>query len=356
MDKYTERAVTCPLEGAAHSNKVLPLLSIDEVKILPLAPKHIWKVIVCEEIPMVLRVVDMTNQVYGRAKTPRDMIVGRMNMSEGPSQTVNLILNGMKNPPGPGSDNPEFYRPRRPRFLLVDPKLESIFPGIKETIELLCIPVRLNSERSYNEAALIAEQSTDQHHTHRCTYSEGLTSATASIVRQLPQNADETWKVFVYSHEVSPTGIILVVENHTKKKKTLVGNGPTDIMTIGQGILAVMLSPVVGPAGGKGEVHVDTPRRPGKIVLNSTLESSFSEITEVMLGSGVEVLKDSVFSKKFGRCFYPECGATNRFGEKDRYMMCSCLAVAYCSKSCQKSHWKEHKKTCECRKNKNRET
>jgi hypothetical protein len=256
----------------------------------------------------------------------------------------------MKNPSNRDDDDP-FYCPRRPRFILLDPALKASFPYIKSQIELLNVPVRLyDTETTYTEAAFaVSVAMTKPGDGYACTFFPGLSTATAAIVAQLPQDTNETWKVFLYNHEDSPTGTILVVENHTfKRKKTMVGNGVTGICNIGQGILAVMMAPVVGKTGGNGGIEPDTPRRPGRVVLYSTaVEASIEHIQEVLLGSGVEVLKDSEYSGKYGCCHNPACDAANPFGKKDRFMACPCKVVAYCDKACQKAHWKEHKKTCE---------
>eukprot|EP00978_Attheya_sp_CCMP212_P010670 scaffold25972_cov30-Attheya_sp.AAC.1 len=125
----------------------------------------------------------------------------------------------------------------------------------------------------------------------------------------------------------------------------LVGNGVTGVCNVGQGILAVMMSPMLGKTGGNGGVTVpDTPRRPGRIVLHAALEKDLEHIGEVMLGSGVEILKDSEYSGKYGFCHSPACNISSAFGKKDMFIMaCQCKAVAYCDKTCQKAHWKERK-------------
>mmetsp|Transcript_13175 Transcript_13175/g.23894 ORF Transcript_13175/g.23894 Transcript_13175/m.23894 type:complete len:347 (-) Transcript_13175:348-1388(-) len=337
------------------AEKELPQLTPNDVKHLPQALEHIWKVVVYqEENPLIVGVMDMTNQIREQAAIPRAMRFCSIDRKDGgrgpPSQTqlLNVIFNAMKDP-SCREDGDPFYCPRRPRFMLLDPALEATFPYVKSQIELLNVPVRVYTETTYIEAVLAVEAAMSKPGDgYDCTYGPGLFTATAAIVAQLPQDTKETWKVFLYHHEDSPTGSILVVENHTdKRNKTLVGNGVTGVCNVGQGILAVMMCPMLGKTGGNGGSEPDTPRRPGRIVLHAALETDMEHIGEVLLGSGVEILKDSEYSGKYGFCHNQACNIANPFGKKDRFMACQCKAVAYCDKICQKADWKEHKKTCE---------
>eukprot|EP00574_Skeletonema_japonicum_P000413 CAMPEP_0201739022 /NCGR_PEP_ID=MMETSP0593-20130828/45556_1 /ASSEMBLY_ACC=CAM_ASM_000672 /TAXON_ID=267983 /ORGANISM="Skeletonema japonicum, Strain CCMP2506" /LENGTH=267 /DNA_ID=CAMNT_0048233259 /DNA_START=26 /DNA_END=829 /DNA_ORIENTATION=+ len=50
---------------------------------------------------------------------------------------------------------------------------------------------------------------------------------------------------------------------------------------------------------------------------------------------------------KMGMCFNTQCNLPNRRTKRSKTMYCvGCRRVTYCSRECQKAHWKEHKADC----------
>ncbi len=50
---------------------------------------------------------------------------------------------------------------------------------------------------------------------------------------------------------------------------------------------------------------------------------------------------------KMGMCFNTQCNLPNRMTKRSKTMYCDgCRRVTYCSRECQKAHWKEHKADC----------
>ncbi len=51
---------------------------------------------------------------------------------------------------------------------------------------------------------------------------------------------------------------------------------------------------------------------------------------------------------KMGMCFNPHCALPGGMTKRSKTLYCDrCLCITYCSRACQKSHWKQHKSTCE---------
>ena len=50
---------------------------------------------------------------------------------------------------------------------------------------------------------------------------------------------------------------------------------------------------------------------------------------------------------KMGLCSNPDCSLPDRKAERNKILYCArCDQVGYCSRACQKAHWKEHKEDC----------
>ncbi len=50
---------------------------------------------------------------------------------------------------------------------------------------------------------------------------------------------------------------------------------------------------------------------------------------------------------KMGMCFNTQCNLPNRMAKRSKTMYCDgCRRVTYCSRECQKAHWKKHKADC----------
>jgi hypothetical protein len=61
-----------------------------------------------------------------------------------------------------------------------------------------------------------------------------------------------------------------------------------------------------------------------------------------------EKYKEVKFVKKMGSCSNPDCSLPGRKVERNKILLCAqCNQLpGYCSRACQKAHWKEHKKLC----------
>ncbi len=60
-----------------------------------------------------------------------------------------------------------------------------------------------------------------------------------------------------------------------------------------------------------------------------------------------EKYKEVKSVKKMGSCSNPDCSLPGRKVERNKILLCAqCNQLGYCSRACQKAHWKEHKKLC----------
>lgn len=181
-----------------------------------------------------LEVIDSSNIMLFQA----DLDQGRIMMSgrcraDDSSTAVKLIYNAMVTPifkANAADSYATFHMPRRPRFLIIDPKLKHSYSEIKrQVIELTGVPVRLACELSYTEAYTAVEE------TSRidadATYMEGFRlGPTAAIVNEtLPLKTDEVWKTwpFPLPPELdSEEGYVgLLIKDVTNQPTTLVGQG-----------------------------------------------------------------------------------------------------------------------------------
>jgi len=326
----------------AEECSVLKDVTIDEVRALPAAPDHVWAVKVYKA--GTLEVVDMTNEMFHEAEEARTMLACRCDANDSDS-VIQIIFNAMVDPSyeaDPDNLFASFYTPRRPRFLLIHPILKAVYPNIKGQVELTGVPVRLGSEVS--EAEAFGAVSDPVH--ERSTYLEGFRkNPTAAIVKDtLPLWKDEIWKVNSYDmdfNELEDSYFLLVIEDVTKQPIRMVGQGPIRVLGVPQAILATMLSPVEGAAGGNGPVVHGVPRRPGLILLEEGMGSSQELVKDCLLGSGVEVMVHNARSNLCGNdgCY--------RVTAPEELLDCKCQRISYCSEKCQLVHWeKSHKRNC----------
>lgn len=332
----------------AEECSLLKTVTIDQIRALPAAPDHVWMVRISKT--GMLKVVDMSNEMFHAAKEARTMLSCRCDTNDSDS-VIKIIFNAMVDPSyeaDPGDPFATFHHPRRPRFLLIDPSLKaSSYAKIKRQVELTGVPVRRYSRRSSVEARIAVVSKV-----HNCpdsTYMEGFNKGpTAAIVSDiLPMRRDEIWKV---SWKVGSScdsrenelgeQVLLVVEDVTRQPITVVGAGRVRVFSMPEAILATMLSPVEFERGGNEPVVGGVPRRPGLLLLAEGMSPALEYIQGALLGSGVEVKVHDASSNLCGNAGCYRVTAT------EELLDCKCKAVSYCSKDCQRADWAHHKLSC----------
>jgi hypothetical protein len=68
-------------------------------------------------------------------------------------------------------------------------------------------------------------------------------------------------------------------------------------------------------------------------------------------GIARDVVRGGALVASFSYCSNPSC---HRLDEDKKLMCCPCKGVSYCGKTCQRTHWKDHKRFCAWHQSKNK--
>jgi hypothetical protein len=343
-----DAAASASASASATWEDALPRSTAENVLELPLANHHIWKCGLYESANTgpVLRITDITYKnseiVMGFGPYPDPV--------SAPEDFVKPLFAAMLTPmPAPvsaGKKQREMYKPRRPRFLLLDKTVEETYAHVKEALEAVGVPVRLHSETSYCEATVAAyDPPLDP---LECSWADALqrdrdrSRPTVSRVQQLPQYKEQVWKCFPYEAEDS-TKVLFVMEDITTSPTRPVGVGPISLLSMPEAILGVMLAPKfidqASPA-----LTEDEPRRPGRLVLHEVINEGANYIRFALMGSGVQIVSSKLHDEQV-LAAASVCALCEKPG--DSLQSCArCRAVAYCNRNCQMAHWNEHKQNC----------
>jgi hypothetical protein len=338
------------LVGQATWDDALPRATMENVLELPLANHHIWKCGLYESAnaASVLRITDITYRnsdiVMGfgpypdPVSAPEDFV----------KPLLATLLAPMPAPVSAGEKQREMHKPRRPRFLLLDKTIEETYAHIKEALEAVGVPVRLDSETAYCEATVAAyEPPLDP---LKCSWADALHRdrdrfrPTVSRVQELPQYENQVWKCFPYEAEDSAK-VLFVMKDITTSPGRPVGVGPISLLSMPEAILGVMLAPKFidedSPA-----LTEDEPRRPGRLVLHEVINEGANYIRFALMGSGVQIVSSKLHDEQvLAAAPASECALCEK--SSNSLQSCArCQKVAYCNRDCQVAHWNEHKKDC----------
>jgi hypothetical protein len=335
-----------------------PRATAENVLMLPLANHHIWKCALHESSDSgpVLGIMDITS-----SNAPRAMAFGPYpDPVSAPEDFVKALFCTMlaPTPSMAGTETGDFHQPRRPRFLLLDRKIEPAYAHVKEKLEAVGVPVRIYSDESEAEAGIaVFDPPPDP---LKCTWADALQldrdrfRPTVSRVKELPQNKDQVWKCFPYDNG-KPGTILFVMEDITKPGPArAVGVGPISLLSIPEAILGVMLAPKYIDQASP-DLTEDEPRRPGLLVLHEVIghNEGADYIRHALLGSGVQIVSSAWHDQQQQREQQAQattscCAACEKpeFSGVPLQICARCRAVVYCNRECQMAHWKKHKKAC----------
>eukprot|EP00566_Odontella_aurita_P018543 CAMPEP_0113582582 /NCGR_PEP_ID=MMETSP0015_2-20120614/31997_1 /TAXON_ID=2838 /ORGANISM="Odontella" /LENGTH=324 /DNA_ID=CAMNT_0000487275 /DNA_START=138 /DNA_END=1112 /DNA_ORIENTATION=+ /assembly_acc=CAM_ASM_000160 len=300
----------------------LPVATPENVAALPQVD-HGWLCAVFGEKQgtPVLAIMDITNQVRGEGSTGRVMNLGPCpDPADEPDRISDALLATMMGPSQPTErDLPEYYRPRRPAWVLLQKELEAALGTVSDALGAVGIAVKLNTPEALAEGGEdAAEDSTGR----TATWEIGLAvGATVENVSELPMEKDEVWKASMSMVEDADAGrkeCFLAVENVTaesSKEHYPLGFGPCPAATVNPDgmvrcLFAAMLSPR-GPGksakddekeagdgepagdkgknkGGENEGH-SKARRPGRVIIDKFLEPWLEHLQSNFSSVGIAV-------------------------------------------------------------------
>jgi hypothetical protein len=345
-------------------NATLSIATAANVRQLPKVNQHGWMCMVFHHESSdathphgVLGIMDITNRIRGESNTGRCMAMG--GCPDPITEYKDLVLAIFATMMGPATagggrgggprNDDEYYRPRRPGWIILDEELMPSYAYVREALAEVGVDVRLNKAESLQLLNKNTNNNNGSSTNNVATWHAGFAiGATVENVRKLPQFKKEIWKCTMSMDELIPGSgkmeAILAVEDVSHGFP--VGIGPCVAATINpegmvRAILATMLSPmIVGDErdAGAGAGYFVQPRRPGRIILDEWLQEWLDLVRAKLVSIDVDVTMESCDATEY-------CGACGR--RNVPLSKCSaCGSIAYCGRECQRLHWKTHKKDC----------
>jgi hypothetical protein len=334
-------------------NATISIATAANVRRLPQVNQHGWMCMVFHHESSdvthphgVLGIMDITNRIRGESNTGRCMAMGGCpDPIIGYNELVLALFATMMGPAtstSGGIDDDEYYRPRRPGFIILDEELMPLYAFVRQALAKVGVDVRLNRAGSWQLIDNnINSNGSDASSTNEATWDNGFAiGATVENARNLPQFKKEIWKCTMSMDELIPGSgkmeAILAVEDVSHGFP--VGIGPCVAATINpEGMIHAMLATMLSPMDLGDNVDVQ-PRRPGRIILDEWLQEWLDLVRAKLVSIDVDVTMESCDATEY-------CGACGR--RNVPLPRCSaCGSIAYCGRECQRIHWKTHKKDC----------
>ena len=243
----------------------------------------------------ILAILDITNRVRGEGTAPRYMNIGPCpNPKEDANEVATAILATMIAPAkSPVRDEPEYFQPRRPAWVLLEKDLLPCFDTVASKLAEVDVAVKLNTP----EALACDESAAEDNRGRVATWDAGLAiGATTDNVSKLSQNENHVWKCSMTMLQDEQTGAkecFLAVEDITdgpteSDASYPLGAGPCPAATVNpdgmvRALYATMLSPRARE-GGYGDA-----RRPGRIILDKPLEPWLEHLQSKFDAVGIPV-------------------------------------------------------------------
>ena len=244
----------------------------------------------------ILAILDITNRVRGEGMEPRFQNIGPCpDPGKNGGDIVKALLATMIQPqPTPRNEDPAYFAPRRPAWVLLEKELEPCLDVVREALAEVEVAVKLNTPEA------LAEDTNDVAEDNRgrtATWEAGLEiGATVENVKKLPQRKannnekggddgkdkeekDEVWKVSMVMLADESNGAkecFLAIEDITdgtdEESSYPLGVGPCPAPTLNpdgmvRSIFATMLAPRAREGGYSGD-----GRRPCRILIDKPLE------------------------------------------------------------------------------------
>jgi len=277
------------------------------VNALPLVD-HGW---ICTIIPAdqrkhkhgILAILDITNRVRGEGMDARFQNIGPCPdpTADGDGIARALLATMVQPQPTPKGDDPAYFAPRRPAWVLLEKDLEPCLDAVREALAEVDVAVKLNTPEAL---AADADEVAEDNRGRTATWEAGLSiGATVENVQKLPQkekvtgkddkedsddNGDdddekkekeEVWKVSMVMLADESSGAkecFLAIEDITdgtdEESSYPLGVGPCPAPTVNpDGMVRSIFATMLSPRGKEGGYSGDG-RRPQKIVIDGPLE------------------------------------------------------------------------------------
>lgn len=228
----------------------------------------------------ILAILDITNQVRGEGSAPRYMNIGPCPSPSDEAEDIGkALLATMISPQSNPKDVAEYYKPRRPAWVLLERSLEPCLETVAKMLGSVDVVVKLNTPEALAEDPENAEAAAEDNRGRKATWDMGLAMGpTIENVLKLPQESEQVWK-FSMTMLMDPrtrtkecfAAIEDVTLGHSEEESYPLGVGPCPPPTINpKGLVRALLATMLSPRkkeGGYGEA-----RRPGRVILDRPLE------------------------------------------------------------------------------------
>ena len=281
MGKKSKATGTKQEEDLPQWHSALPKATVENVMELPQVD-HGW---ICTLIKSdkkqkfgILAILDITNRVRGEGMHARFMNIGPCPnpKTKGEDIAKALFATMIQPQPAPKNDDPDYFAPRRPAWILLEKDLKPCLEVVREKLEEAKVVVKLNTP----EALSADNDETEDSRGRTATWELGYTiGATAVNVVKLPKKESEIWRCSITMLEDEDSGAkecFLALEDITEgtdeESSYPLGVGPCPSPTVNpdsmvRAIFATMLAPRAKEGGHSGDA-----RRPGRLILDKYLE------------------------------------------------------------------------------------
>ena len=245
----------------------------------------------------ILAILDITNRVRGEGTNARFQNIGPCpDPSKNGEGIAKALLATMIQPqPAPKNDDPAYFAPRRPAWVLLEKELEPCLNVVREALAEVEVAVKLNTPEALAEDV---NEVAEDNRGRTATWAYGLEiGASAENCKKLPQKTieskdeesaddankqeekEEVWKVsmvMLADESSDAKECFLAIEDITdgtdEESSYPLGVGPCPAPTLNpdgmvRSIFATMLAPRAKAGGYSGD-----GRRPQRIVIDQPLE------------------------------------------------------------------------------------
>lgn len=277
---------------------MLPMATVENVMELPQVD-HGW---ICTLIKSdkqqkfgILAILDITNRVRGESMHGRFMNIGPCpNPKKKGEDIAKALFATMIQPqPAPKNDDPDYFAPRRPAWILLEKDLKPCLKVVRDILtEVNCV-VKLNTPEALSADNEEGEDNRGRTATWELGYSIG---ATVENVEKLPKKDKEVWKCSMTMLKDEDSGAkecFLALEDITEgtdeEASYPLGVGPCPAITVNpDGLIRAIFATMLAPRAKVGGYSADA-RRPSRLILDKYLEPWLEHIQSKLDVVGVNV-------------------------------------------------------------------